>query len=424
MKSTKMYKIVSLLLLLFGKLSLCAKEVKPALLVYGSNIEAFTAAIQSARSNVPTLWIMGTHRLVEELTLRPLKITANQGLDGGIWMDLLMASALNDGVSDSLAQAVKKGVNPTLMLHAMERMMGKEKQLTVLRNERVASLERNKHDWAVVLENGKKYDVRAIVDASPDGELANEVVKSQVSLGTVTLRKASVLTPKEVRTTVAVGEYRDSCYTLLVKDILSQNFQELFFTKSLMPATDTESIPLRAHIGQAVGALVAYCAFFKTTADKVDVRKLQTELMGFGARLLPWKDVSVKDPNYAVIQNGYLATILEGKEGNQLFDRKDSVAVDSVKSIFNQLYSRSQLWFLDNTADYFTLKDLLSFVKFVSFRGNEVDEQVQKDWEKRLKFEGEYDLARTVTRYEFLVLVDKYANPCAKAVTVGGDIIR
>jgi hypothetical protein len=36
---------------------LFAKEVKPSLLVYGSGIEAFAAAVQAARSNVPTLWI-------------------------------------------------------------------------------------------------------------------------------------------------------------------------------------------------------------------------------------------------------------------------------------------------------------------------------------------------------------------------------
>src|SRR5690606_10334647 len=130
----------------------------------------------------------------------------------------------------------------------------------------------------------------------------------------------------------------------------------LFFTKSLMPEiADMETIPFRAHVGQALGAMAAYCAFFKTTGDKVDVRKLQTELMGFRARLLPWKDVTVSDPNYAAVQKGYLATLLEGKEGDRLLDGKDSVAIDSVKSIFNQLYSRSQLWFLDNTADYFTL---------------------------------------------------------------------
>ncbi len=420
-----MYKIVFIFILLFGKLSLHAKEVKPTLLVYGSNIEAFTAAIQSARSNVPTLWVMGTHQLIEELTSAPLKITANQGLDGGIWMDLLMATALNKGENDSLAQVIKTDINPTLMLHAIERIIGQETQLTVLRSEEIVSLERNKRDWTVVLGGNKKYAVRAIVDTSPDGMLATKVVKSEVALEQLALRRTEGLTPNEIRTTAALGEYGDTCYTVLIKDILSQNFQELFFTKSLVPATEgAETIPFRAHVGQAVGALAAYCAFFKTSGDKVDVRKLQNELMTFGARLLPWKDVSLQDPNYVAIQKGYLATILAGKEGNRILDRADSVRVESIKPIFNQLYSRSQLWFLDNTVDYFTLKDLLSFVKFVSFRGNEVEGQVQKDWTKRLKFEGEYDLAHTVNRYEFLTLVDKYANPYAKAVTVEGDIVR
>ncbi len=424
-KQMKILRIVFLFVLLLGSNLLCAKEVQPALLVYGSGIEAFMAAIQGARSNVPTLWIMSSHKLVNELTLKPLKISANQGLDGGIWMDLLMASAQHKGSSDSLAQVIKMDITPTLMLHAMERMVGEEKQLTILRNEEIASLIRNKRGWTVTLGNNKKYDIRAIVDASPERKLRSKVVKDTLSVKEVILQKVEALTSEQIRTTVALGECNNMFYTVLAKDVISQSFHELFFVRSLVPVAEgAESIPFRAHVGQAVGAVAAYCAFFKTTSDKVDVRKLQTELMGFRARLLPWRDISQQDPHYTAIQNCYLATILEGKAGNSLLDKKDSVQVESVKNIFNRLYSRSQLWFMDNTADYFALKDVLSLVRFVSFRGREVEEQVQKDWTKKLKFEGEYDPKRMVSRYEFMVLVDRYANPYVKAVTLQGDILR
>ncbi|NGF55902.1 FAD-dependent oxidoreductase [Parapedobacter sp. SGR-10] len=421
----KISRIAFFLVLFFGKMSLSAKEVKPALLVYGSGIEAFTAAMQGARSNVPTLWVMNGHTLVEELTLKPLKITSNQGLDGGIWMDILMASAQHKGSSDSLAGEIKMNITPTLMLNAIQRMLDEQQQLTVLRNENITSLTRNKRGWTVVLGNNKKYEVRAVVDASSGGELGTKIVKDAFSVAEVTLQKTEMLTPEQIRTTVALGSYEGTDYTVLAKDVLDQSFHELFFVHALVPATEgAESIPFRAHVGQAVGAVAAYCAFFKTTADKVDVRKLQTELMSFRARLLPWKDVSQQDTHYGAVQRCYLATILEGKEDNLLFDRGDSVQVESVKIIFNRLYSRSQLWFADNATDYFALKDVLSLVKFVSFRGKEVDDQVQKDWTKKLKFEGVYDPERKVTRYEFMVLVDRYASPYTKTVTLQGDILR
>ena len=425
MKFKSIYKIGLFVIFFCGQWSLSAKEIQPALLVYGSGIEAFTAAIQSARSNVPTLWVMETHSLVEELTLRPLKIKDNAGLDGGIWMDLLMGVALNKGVNDSLAQLVKTDINPTLMLNAMEKIIGRESQLTIIRNQHVESLIRDKKTWTVILENKKKYEVRAIVDASSHADLQGKVVKSSVILADVHLKRTETLTLEQIRTTVALAEYQDTSYTLLVKDLLSQNFQELFFIKSLVPESkDAESIPFRAHVGQAVGALAAYCAFFKTTGDKVNVRKLQTELMTYGARLLPWKDVSIRDPNYMAIQKCYLATVLEGKDGNRTFDREDSIKVASIQPIFNKLYSRAQLWFLDNKMEYFSLKDLLSFVQFLSFRGNEVESQVQKDWTKKLKFQGEYNLEHMVNRYEFATLVNKYTDPYTKAVTIDGDIIR
>lgn len=424
MKLNKM-AFVGMLVAIFCSLSLSAKEEPPALLIYGSSVEAFTAAIQGARSNVPTLWIIDTDRIVTELTQKPLQIEANGDLDGGIWMNLLMNVAISTNANDSLARIVKHDINPTLMLNAIEKMVSKEQKLTVIRNRKIKSLVRNKKGWTVLLEDNKEYEVRTVVDASSEGELRTRVMKSSVTLQPVKQNVADTLSAQQIRTTIAIGEYRDTCYAVLVKDVLAQNFQELFFIQSLISSSkEAESIPFRAHVGQGVGALAAYCAFFKTTADKVDVRKLQTELMTFGARLLPWRDVSQQDPNYAAIEKGYLATILAGKENNQQFDATDSVTVASVKPIFNQLYSRSQLWFIDHTAEVFSLADLLFFIKFISFRGSEIEVQIQKDWTKRLKFQGEYDLDRVVNRYEFLTLINKYADPYAKTVTVGGDIVR
>src|SRR5690606_39891905 len=58
--------------------------------------------------------------------------------------------------------------------------------------------------------------------------------------------------------------------------------------------------------GQTMGAIVSYCAFFKTTVDKIDLRTLQNELLTFRSRLLPAQDVSFKDQNFMSLQRMYL----------------------------------------------------------------------------------------------------------------------
>src|SRR5690606_40358734 len=69
---------------------------------------------------------------------------------------------------------------------------------------------------------------------------------------------------------------------------------------------DEEGIPLRAHISQAIGAAAAYCSFFKTDAKHIDLRKWQTELINFKARLFPWTNVTTESPHYMPLQKAYL----------------------------------------------------------------------------------------------------------------------
>jgi hypothetical protein len=348
-------------------------------------------------------------------------------LDGGVWKELLMKVAAGDKASDSLAIVTKKDLNMRLLINAAEEMLKNEKMLTILDNEDIESLERGKNAWRVILRNKKRYDVRAIVDASQGEDLRNRTKESLELTTGGKLRPVEELQAADIRTIVAIAEYGQIRYALPVQERLKQQVQNIFFIHSLLPnIDDVETIPLRAHMGQAVGAAAAYCAFFKTDAQKIDVRKLQTELIGFRARLLPWANIAMESPNYMSIQKAFLTTLFGENELNKQpeFTMRDSIHTGSVREIFNKYYSRSQLWFLDNDTDYFSLADLLSLIKMVSFRGDEIDSQIQKDWNKKLHFDGEYNLDHTVNHYEFAVLVDQYANPFSKTVSQDGTILR
>jgi hypothetical protein len=421
------FRLYIFISLISPALLMAQKKAKPTLLVYGSDIEAFTAAVQSAQSSVPTLWVLEQEQMVPSLTIGATSILSNANLDGGIWMDMLMKIAMSKDVNDSIAQMVKRDINPRLAMNALEKIISTQPNLTVMKALSVQSVLRSKKDWEVTLSNKQKYTIRAIIDATEEGKLRSLVNGMEGYYKPGRISRADAHSLDLSRTTVAVGEVDSVVYSYVLNNILSQANQNLFSTQYLIQvARNAESIPVRAQLGQAVGAAAAYCAFFKTTADKIDPRKLQTELITYDARLLPLQDVPTSHGHYRAIEKMYLAGLLTGrkKEGSYVFDSKDSVRFEEIKPVFNQLHSRSQLWFMDNDGVYLTWRDLLSLVRFVSFRGTEMDAQIQKDWSNKLKFPGEFDENRIVSREEFAVIVGKYADPYVKGVTAEGVILR
>lgn len=66
-----------------------AKRSRPQVLVYGYGVDAYAAAVQSALSNLNTVWVVNGDRVMPELTTEPVSITRNDHLDAGIWANLL-----------------------------------------------------------------------------------------------------------------------------------------------------------------------------------------------------------------------------------------------------------------------------------------------------------------------------------------------
>ncbi|PRD49172.1 hypothetical protein [Sphingobacterium haloxyli] len=403
------------------------KVKKPQVIVYGSDLLAFSVAVQSAKSSVPTIWLMEGEQLLPEFSTEEVQIETMPHTDGGIWMELLMEMALAKSPDDSLAKIVKWEMNPRLFQNAVEKVLRKLPQLTVLRGEDVLSVKRRKRDWEIQLSSKHKYVVRCVVDASQNQKLSG--LADITWTGDVEpIQPLDALTLAQVRTLVAGGQIGDALYGARLSNILGGEKDGFFNFRGVSELLD-ENIalsPLRAAVGQAVGATAAYLAFFKTSADKVDVRKLQTELMTYNARILPYQDVAINDVHFYALQRFGLAGVLPNlhKDDGFRFQKDEHVSFDEVEPIFDRLYSRSQLWFLDNTGDYFQWRDFLSLIKFVGLRGDEVDQQIAKEWSSKLKFEGSFDEEGYVSRYQFAVIMDRYANPYVKAVDQQGDFIN
>jgi hypothetical protein len=185
-------------------------------------------------------------------------------------------------------------------------------------------------------------------------------------------------------------------------------------------------------VGQGAGAVAAYCAFFKTTTKKLNVRTIQGELLDFKAYLVPFADVKQSDPYFRAIQQVGATGLLKGVQkinGNnaQVLFMPDSVVTTAeVEPFFKELYARAFLWFnKEKPADKFTVGNLLSLISEITLaEPKALQTDMQKAWKTQYKFTLPFDMNRPVTRREFAILANKFLNPFARTVSLTGRMVN
>ncbi|MFD2743465.1 MULTISPECIES: hypothetical protein [Sphingobacterium] len=413
-----------LFLLLFPFLLLAQRKSKPTLLVYGGGVEAYAAAVQAALSNVPTLWVIPHEAQATMNQDEDWLLTKNYSLDGGIWMKLLMEMADHKTPSDSVAVEIKKHIAAGQLWIAAERIAAKLPNLTLVENTTIKKISLGKRGWQVQLNDRKRYDFRAVIDASTKQELVIRIPeqdRGQAQTGQAGFLESA--TQNLPRTTLAIGEDHGKIYSLTAPELFG-SVKNNFFSLQALSAFEPSAgnIPLRMHYAQAIGATAAYVTFFKTTIDKIDLRKLQSELLTYHSRLLPVLDVATENPHFKSIQKIYLTGLFAIEQN--MFDPQREVLYAEIRTVLNALYSRSQLWFMEHDGEELLWKDAIELVTFLATRGQEVNRQITEDWQKKFHFEGEYDPASAITRGEFAVILDQFADPYGIAITQAGEIRR
>lgn len=407
-----------------------SKGKKPQLMVYGVSMEALASALQSARSGVETYWVMPTEIHFKEWNLMQGTSGMATSLIGGVWMNVLQEISLKKEIRDSVFKLVSHNIDGLMLEKAIEKLLLDQENLTVIRNTDVVRMMGGKKGFEVQLSNRSKFTVFAVIDATKGRSLNQRLVVKEQNLNNLIEKEENCLRELEannVRTLLAIADDNQCIYGLTMADVLHGRVGNLFFTDLFdenKPASG--SFLDRANVGQAVAACASYCAFYKVNADKLDVRKVQAELLTFYSRILPFIDISIEDPNFSALQRMFLVNILPwDKKGEPyLFHADDSVSVDSVKPVLLQLYTRAQLWFMDNSRDFFTVNNVIELLKVIGFRGDELEEEVAKNWVKRFKFKNTFDLDRPISRYEFAVLLDAYASPFNVKVNGVGVFLR
>ena len=437
-KSTGMNKrcLPFFLLLLIPLLGIPQRK-RPQILVYGHGADAYAAALQSSMSNLNTVWVVNGDRMMPELTSDFNSIASSADLDAGVWASLLAKTLRGGKSSDSLSAAAKQRINPRIVQNVVDSVVKAAKNLTIIEGGQVRSVKKSGKSWQVELVDRTRFKVRSVVDASSDAYLYQLAYGTLDSIAVRTdISDDYFQAPSYVglsRTGVAVGDLGGRGFTLPLAALVPADDSNLFLTqrgptvRRLLTGT-ADDIPLLMHVGQAIGAAAAYTAFYKITSDKLDARNIQGELLQYGARLMPFVDVPIQSPHFEAIQRVGATGMLLGRaeeDGRLWFDVDAMVTADEIKAVLNALFSRSQIWFINHAdVDTLTLADLLSYIKFVGQRGDELEEYVEKNWERRFHLEGAYDSEQQATRRHVAVLLDAYCKPFDVKIGLDGSIQR
>jgi len=398
-------KCLSILLLLFHTIAF-SQSLKPGVLVVGASPSGIAAAIQAARSGVKTV-------LLDEGPIASIELKQNERESPyGIPKELLNKIETlqkypvksNQTLSPEYLGTIFKGWTDTV------------KNLTVIRNSAISSVKKAGKDWEIQIPNTTiKTDI--IIDATTGRKIAGLVGLKDLAKSTDSLSYAHQL----YRTSVAIPVAPSTLpATIPLKFFLSS------FKNFVYASPDTNANQQTYAAGQAAGAIAAYCAFFKTTTDKLNVRLIQSELMTYKSWLIEFADIAALDSNALAFQQLALTGIIKGNvlNGKTYLHPDSSIATEDIRVPVKEYYSRSQIWFLDNKSDKLTLEQLLSLIKFTAQRGAELNKEVEKGWKTSFKLPDSFDLKRPVSRREFAVLFNRYLKPFDVSVDLNGQLKR
>lgn len=383
--------------------------VKTGVLVVGYTPAGISAAIQSAHSGVKTV-------LADPGEFESLSLTDD---------DKKIFSGTYELFTKRVEGAQKYPVTPTQVFSPsftgliFKAWADTVKNLSLMKKASVKSIKKEGKNWLLVLSNKKEVKADVVIDATNDGYVATLAgVKFSTPARDASAGDA-VYSSNIYRTGVAIlNRVGFQPATLPLKDLISATENFIVPGNRIYPPT--------LAIGQAAGATGAYCSFFKTSTQKLNVRLIQSELIGYKSRLIHFDDVTDRDSNIVQIESVALTGILKGKMigGKFCFLPDSSVSSEEIKLPVKELYSRSQIWFLDNHSSGLTLKEVLSLMKFTASRGDELNREVEKGWRSSLKLPGKFDLNRPVTRRELAVLFAVYLKPFNVMIDMEGNLKR
>jgi hypothetical protein len=446
-----MIKKLIVLLFISNCSILYAQTIKTDVLVIGGSPSGIAAALQSARSKVKTILAVQTPSLIELSAGGKITIEIPNGIASGIWDEFRIRVqniwAKTPGHDTSLNAPVR--FEPKVGDSVLKEMTDTVKKLSIYLDAPPTAIKRNGDYWDVnLVQHGKNILIktRVVVDATEMGEVAhmagvklparfdNYIDNGGTAYRTSIAAGAELPVYAEGKSKTPTKNYPPyPAYYLPISAVVLPDADNLLLTERLLPGNkNIYFLPLQLELGQGVGTVAAYCAFFKTTTKNLKVRVIQGELLDFKGRLLPFADISQKDPNWRAIQQVCGTGLLKGKRqiiGAAIvfvFEPDSLVSTADIKPVLTEIYTRAFLWFnKEKPAEKFTVGNMISFMSDLTLTDADLMKaSVQKAWKTQYKFKSGFDMQHQITRREFAVLVNKYLNPFARTVDLSGRLVN
>lgn len=411
MKKQSLFRFSLLILLSVVGESAFSQNQKVGVLVVGGNAGGVAAAIQAARSGVKTILMSEGATLGSDVT------SSSAAFKGGIYGEFMKR-----------VHEVKKDTNaltdPTTTAAVLQKMTDTVKNLTVLYNAGWEKIEKSGKSWELKLA-GKKGSIKAssVIDAT-----LKEILASSAGsfLDPKTRLRKMAVPPVPVtdlyqnqlyRTSIAVGldAKTGQPYVIPMGAVIAAGIDN-FFVIGKLTAAQLSSDAM--YTGQGAGATASFFAFFETATSTLSInmpaRAIQGELQRYGGWLFPFTDIKRSDRDFYAFEHitlsGILKTVKKGNE--QVFQPDSTVSGQEIRTALKAYYSRSQIWFSDKgDLPKLTVGDMLSLLKYIGQRGNELDKEVEKAWKSSYRFDSKYELTHTITRREFSVLMENLLKP-------------
>jgi hypothetical protein len=381
-----------------------AQKLRTDVCVYGNSVAALAAGIQAARSGVQTLLISTSDAWINQTSLAD-------------WENASIASGLGTELLKKYTQREKhRALKADSLLQSIKALADTVKNLKIISASAIEEIKESGKGWELNLKGGQKIKTLILVDGDKNHAVLKQLGLEPKANSTMIFDVNNPLT----KTSVAI---------LGPNSILP--LQSLVVEKeaNIVCIPSEVSAFAQLNAGQAAGATAAYCAFFKTTTEQLNLRIIQGELLTYKATLLPFKDIQQGDSNFVALTHVALTGLLNSgigqKQGTYQWLGNNNLNVDEIKVSMKKLYSRSQIWFADH-ADLTDLSigDAIGLITYTATRGAELKLEIERGWKSTLGLSGGFNENRKVSRNEFAILLEAYLQPFARQVDMQGAFIN
>jgi hypothetical protein len=392
------------LLFCLGAHASFAQKLRTDVCVYGNTTAALAAGIQSARSGVQTLLISTSDSWIDQAALAD-------------WENASIASGLGTELLKKYTQLEKhKELKADSLLQSIKALADTVKNLKIISASAIEEIKESGKGWELNLKGGQKIKALILVDGDTNHAVLKQLGLKPSANSTIAFDVTNPLT----KTSVAI---------LGTNSILP--LQALVIEKqgNLVYIPSEVSAFAQLNAGQAAGATAAYCAFFKTTTEHLNVRLIQGELLTYKATLLPFKDMQQTDSNFVALTHVALTGLLNSgivqQAGTYQWMGNNNLHADEIKVSMKKLYSRSQIWFADHAnVKELSIGDAISLITYTATRGTELKVEIERGWKSTLGLAGSFNENRKISRNEFSVLLEAYLQPFATQVDLQGELIN